>query len=78
MKIEILGMGCQKCKELKENVLYALRVLNKKAEIQEIKDIEEIVNRGITRTPALIVNGNIVLEGQIADKSKLIEILKNY
>ncbi|MEM3362177.1 MAG: thioredoxin family protein [Candidatus Anstonellaceae archaeon] len=78
MKIEILGMGCQKCKELKENVLYALRVLNKKAEIQEIKDIEEIVNRGITSTPALIVNGKVILEGQVAHKNKLIEILKNY
>jgi small redox-active disulfide protein 2 len=71
MKIEILGVGCPKCKQLTANVEEALRELGVSAEISKITDIMRITGYGVMMTPALAVNGKIVSSGKLLSKDQI-------
>lgn len=75
MKIEVLGTGCMKCKRQMKNVEKAVAESGIPADIQKIKDIEEIINRGVMLTPAVAVNGEIKVSGRVADVAELKKIL---
>ncbi len=75
MKIEILGTGCPKCEELAANAQQAVTELGLEAEIVKVKDIVEIAERGVMMTPALAVDGEIVLVGKLATPEELKAIL---
>ena len=70
MKIEILGSGCPKCKQLEANARKALQELKKDAEIEKITDISRIIER-VSMTPAIAVNGSIKAEGRIPDVEEI-------
>ncbi len=73
MKIEILGTGCAKCKSLTKNVEKAVAELGIQAEIVKVDSIQEIMNRGVMMTPALVVDGVVKVAGRIPK----IEEIKN-
>ena len=66
MRIEILGMGCPKCKKLMENAKKAADELGVKAEFVKVEDMDRIVSYGVMMTPALAVDGRVMCYGKIA------------
>jgi len=75
-KIEILGTGCVKCKRLFDNVQTAVKELGIAAEVVKVEDLDAIVEAGIMLTPALIINGEVVSEGRVADVNEINSILQ--
>jgi len=75
MKIEILGMGCPKCKKLYENVQIAAKELNLQADIVKVEKIEEIVGHGVMITPALVIDGKVKTAGNVPDVAKIKEFI---
>lgn len=75
MKIEILGSGCAKCKRLELNVEQALKDLGAYAEVIQIKDIQKIMNCGVMMTPALLIDGEIKIEGTISSVDEIKELI---
>lgn len=75
MKIEILGTGCPKCNLLEATAQAAADKLGISYEIAHIKDINEIMNRGVMMTPALAVNGKVVLAGKVPREAEITQIL---
>ncbi|MCX5668682.1 MAG: thioredoxin family protein [Candidatus Omnitrophica bacterium] len=75
MKIEILGVGCPKCKQLTVNVEAAVKELNIAAEISKVTDIDKIIEYGVMMTPALAIDGTIVLAGKILSKEEIKKII---
>ncbi len=75
MKIEILGTGCPKCKQLTANAEAAVRELNITAEISKVTDIDEITGYGVMMTPALAVDGTVVSSGAVLSKDEIKKIL---
>jgi small redox-active disulfide protein 2 len=71
MKIEILGSGCPKCKQLEANARKAVEESGKKAEIVKVTDISEIINRGVMATPAIIIDGKVKASGRIPDVGEI-------
>jgi small redox-active disulfide protein 2 len=71
MKIEILGTGCPKCKQLEANARRAIEELGKKAEIVKVTDINEIIDRGVMSTPALVIDGKVKTSGRIPDVKEI-------
>jgi len=71
MKIEILGTGCPKCKQLEANARKAVEEMKSKAEIVKVSDIIKIVEYGIMSVPALVVNGEVKCYGRIADVNEI-------
>jgi small redox-active disulfide protein 2 len=75
MKIEILGVGCPKCKLLTTNAEAAVKELNIQAEIAKVTDINKITDYGVMMTPALAVDGTVVSAGKVLSKDEIKKIL---
>ncbi|MDD5254738.1 MAG: thioredoxin family protein [Candidatus Omnitrophica bacterium] len=75
MKIEILGVGCPKCKQLTANAEAAVKELNIQAEIAKITDIGKITDYGVMMTPALAVDGRVVAAGKVLSKDEIKNII---
>lgn len=75
MKIEILGVGCPKCKQLTANAEAAVKELNIQAEIGKVTDIDKITEYGVMMTPALAVAGTVVSSGKVLSKEEIKKIL---
>ena len=75
MQIKVLGTGCARCKTLESATRQAVQELSLDAEIEKVEDIQKIMEYGIMRTPGLVINGKVVLSGQIPKIDDLKEIL---
>ncbi|WP_418179416.1 thioredoxin family protein [Aliarcobacter lanthieri] len=76
MKIEILGIGCSKCKALEEVVKKALTNISGFHEINKVEDIVEIMNYNVISTPALVVDGVVKSTGKVLTMEEVLEIIK--
>ncbi|OGX50726.1 MAG: redox-active disulfide protein [Omnitrophica WOR_2 bacterium RIFOXYA12_FULL_38_10] len=65
MKIEILGMGCPKCKQLLNNVQKAVDEKGIVAELVKVEDMDKITEYGVMMTPALVLDGVVKVAGKV-------------
>ena len=75
-KIQVLGTGCPKCKQLTVNVQQAIDELGGEYELQKITDITEIMNFGVMMTPALAVDGQVKVVGKVPSAKEIEDIIK--
>ena len=75
MKIEILGVGCPKCKQLTASAEAAVKELNINAAISKVTDIDKITEYGVMMTPALAVDGIVVSAGKVLSKDEIKKII---
>ncbi|RKY30470.1 MAG: thioredoxin family protein [Candidatus Omnitrophota bacterium] len=75
MKIEILGIGCLKCKQLTANAEQAVKELNVQAEIGKVTDIDKITEYGVMITPALAIDGKVVSAGKVLSKDEIKKLI---
>jgi small redox-active disulfide protein 2 len=75
MKIQVAGPGCLKCKETEKNVREACTQLNLNADISHVFDIKEIAKLGVLLTPAVIIDGKMVLSGKLPSVQELKKII---
>ena len=76
MKIEILGTGCPKCKKLYEISEEAVKELGISAEIIKVTDINKIIDYGVMVTPALVIDGDVMVAGKIPGKQEITDWIK--
>jgi len=65
MKIQVLGTGCPKCKQVAEVAEKAVAELGADVEIVKVTDINEIMNFGVMMTPALAIDGDVKVAGKV-------------
>ena len=75
MKVEILGTGCPKCKQLTANAEEALKELNLKAEIVKVTEIDKIIEYGVMMTPALVIDGKVVSAGKVLTREQVKDLI---
>ena len=71
MKIEVLGMGCPKCKKTAANAEKAIKELGVDVEIVKIEKIDEIMKYGVMMTPALAIDGDVKIAGKIPNPKQI-------
>jgi small redox-active disulfide protein 2 len=76
MKIQILGVGCPKCRQTEANAKEAIRNLGIDASVEKITDINRIAGFGVISTPALAVDGDVKFSGRIPSVEEIENILK--
>lgn len=76
MKIEILGTGCPKCKKLMELTVEAVNETGIDAEIKKVDRINDIMNCGVMITPALAIDGKVVVSGKVPSKEEIKNLIK--
>ena len=75
-KVEVLGMGCPKCQATLKNVEKTIETLGMDAEVIKVEDLEEIAAHGVMITPALMVDGEIVILGRIPTVGEIEQLLQ--
>ena len=58
-KIQILGTGCPKCKQLTANAEQAARELGIEVELEKVTDINEIMKFGVMVTPSIVIDAKV-------------------
>ena len=76
MKIEILGTGCSKCKSTEKIVKKVVEELGTNAEVVKIEDLQEIVNRGVMMTPAVVIDGDVKIVGHVPSVDEIKKLLE--
>ncbi len=76
MKIEVLGSGCPKCNATVDNVKKALEELGRTAEVVKVTDINAMIERGVMSTPALIMDGKLMVQGKMPNVGQIKEWLQ--
>jgi small redox-active disulfide protein 2 len=77
MNIQILGTGCPKCKSLENATREIVAQNNIDATVTKVDDIMEIMKFNIITTPALVIDGKVVVKGRVPSMQELKEILTN-
>lgn len=75
--IEVLGPGCANCKSLEARTTEAVAALGMDATIVKVTDVGEIASRGIMSTPALVVDGRVVVSGRVPSVSELRNLISD-
>ena len=76
MKVQILGIGCPKCKQLAANVEQAIRDTGVDAEIEKITSINDIMKFGVMMTPGLAIDGEVKSVGKVLSPAEIAKLLK--
>jgi len=71
MEIKILGTGCSKCKTLEKLTREVIEQNGVNATVTKVEDIMEIMKYGIMSTPALVVDGNVVIKGRVPSSQEI-------
>lgn len=76
MKLEILGSGCANCRKLYELTAEAVRELDlSDAEVVKVEDFPTIMAYGVMQTPALAVDGRLVMSGKVPSKDEIVSLI---
>lgn len=75
MDIKVLGTGCTKCKKLEQMTRDMVAELGLDANIEKEEDIYKIMQFGVMTTPAIVIDGKVVLKGKLPSTKELKEIL---
>ncbi len=75
MEIKVLGTGCAKCKSLERETREVVDEMNINATICKVEDIMEIIAFGVMTTPALVVDGKVVVKGRVPGRDELKQLL---
>jgi small redox-active disulfide protein 2 len=78
MEIRVLGPGCARCATLAKNVREAVKASGVDATVEERHDPMETVQMGILTTPALVIDGELVLAGHVATVPQLEEMFTGH
>jgi small redox-active disulfide protein 2 len=76
IKAEVLGTGCKKCQQLETNVKTALTNLDLEGEVSHTIDPMQIAERGVMKTPALLINDQVVTQGKVLSAEEIQAYLK--
>ncbi len=74
-KLQILGVGCPKCKKLAENTEAAAQALGIEYSIEKVTDVNAIMKFGVMMTPALAVDGQVKVVGKVPAPDEIKKML---
>jgi small redox-active disulfide protein 2 len=75
MDIKVLGTGCPKCRALEKAVNEAVTESGLDATVSKVEDIVEIMKMGVMTTPALAIDGKVVVKGKVPSVKELKKLL---
>ena len=71
MNIKVIGSGCENCDKTNAVVKECLEELGIDTEIERVTDL------GVMTAPSVMIDGKLVVAGQVPSKKQMMKILKN-
>lgn len=75
-KLQILGTGCAKCQKLADTTKQAADNIGLEYEIEKVSDINQIMAFGVMTTPALAIDGQVVVVGKVPAVAEIEKLLR--
>ena len=75
LNIKVLGPGCANCIKLENMCREVLAENNLEATIEKVIKVEDFWKYGVMLSPALVVNGKVLVQGKIPTKHTLVHWL---
>jgi small redox-active disulfide protein 2 len=74
-RIEVLGPGCTRCKETYRVVQHVIESAGIQVELVKEESYERMAALGVMSTPAVVVDGLVVVSGRIPKAQEVRELL---
>ena len=74
-KFQILGTGCAKCATLTRSTEAAADRLGLDYELEKVTDFLKFADFGVMVTPALVVDGKLIVAGKVPKHDELLALL---
>ncbi|MDR3580671.1 MAG: thioredoxin family protein [Oryzomonas sp.] len=78
MKIEVIETKGTENKGLFINVLEAIKACGINGKVELVNDIQTVLKYGIRATPALVVNGVVMVAGQFRSSEEIMKLLQQH
>lgn len=75
MEVKVLGPGCAKCKTTFQVIEKVIKENNLDVKLTKVDDIMEMMSYNIMTTPAVVVDGEVKMEGQVPSESDVKRLL---
>ncbi len=76
MLIQVLGIGCPKCKKMEKTAREAADAAGLEYTLEKVEDVGDIAAMGVMSTPALAVDGKVVISGRVPSSGEIEELLR--
>ncbi len=74
-KIQILGPGCARCRQLAAVTQQVADRLGLLYELEKVTDVMRFADFGVMSTPALVVDGKVVVSGRVPSALEIERLL---
>lgn len=71
LEIKILGKGCYSCNKMEEYAKEVLTETGIAADVEHIRELEEIASYGLIAPPALVINRKVKSSGRLPSKKDI-------
>lgn len=75
MEVKVLGPGCTKCKTTFQVIEKVIKENNLDVKLTKVDDIMEMMSYNIMTTPAVVVDGEVKMKGQVPSESDVKRLL---
>lgn len=75
MEVKVLGPGCAKCKTTFQVIEKVIKENNLDVKLTKVDDIMEMMSYNIMTTPAVLVDGEVRMKGQVPSESDVKRLL---
>lgn len=73
--IEVLGPGCPRCHETHRVVRHVVTEAQLDCVVQKVESVNRMVELGVLKTPAIALDGKVVLSGRIPSSDDVRKLL---
>ncbi|MCA0329765.1 MAG: thioredoxin family protein [Actinobacteria bacterium] len=77
MDVKILGSGCANCNNLEKATREAVDALGLEATFDHVTEPGEIASWGVMKTPALVIDDEVVLSGRVPTAETVKALLRD-
>lgn len=74
-QIQILGTGCAKCNNLTAVAEAAAKSTGEPYSLEKITDLRQIMTFGVMTTPALVIDGKVMVAGKVPSIDEVKQML---
>ena len=75
-KVQVLGTGCPKCKQMAKIVEIAAENAGIEIELEKVTELAKIMSFGVMMTPALVIDGVVKIVGKVPTVEEVVKLLK--
>jgi small redox-active disulfide protein 2 len=77
MDIKVLGPGCKNCVTLDRIAHEVIVDMGIEAKFEKVEDYSAIASYGVMSTPALVIDGKVVISGRVPTARGLREMIES-